>query len=331
MMQPKVTIIVPVYNAAAYLASCVRSILAQEYSNLEVILIDDGSTDGSGRMCDDIAESDERVVVVHRANGGIGAAQNSGLDVMTGELVTFCDNDDLMSPRLVGRLVEILLGTDSDMSCCRWANVGESAAAASLVAHAGDAPGDVVTFTDPASRYQRVFSKLQRKLCRAELSYMSEANWGKLYRAELFSDVRFPEGRYAQDVAVAMSLYVRMNRVASCSDVLYFWVQHPGSVSHKVRATSYFHDIVRAHGAAFDAAHAIGITPARAYGGLLTLDLERRSVRSGDDRGMLLEDAAYVRSRLRTLTPLQRMHCWLLHRIRRFEVLVYRATIHRRR
>lgn len=331
MVDPKVSIIVPVYNAERHLDGCVRSLLAQDYRNIEVILVDDGSADGSGAICDRWAALDDRVVVIHRENGGIGAAQNSGLDAMTGEFVTFCDNDDLVSPRLVSRLLEIVQTTDGDMSCCRWDNVGSSVAADTLQRRAQDAPGRVISFTDPARKYQLVFSRLLRKLGRSELSYFSEANWGKLYRAALFDGIRFPEGQFAQDVAVAMELYVRMRRVASCDDVLYLWVQHPSSVSHSARATRYFHDIVRAHGISFDIALAAGITPARAYGGLMTLGLERSSIRSADDRALYESDVAFVNERVRRLSVSQRMQCWALQRIRRLEVLVYRATVHRRR
>lgn len=326
-----VSVVVPVYNASAYLADTVSSILGQHYRDLEVILVDDGSTDGSGSLCDELAKRDERVVVIHRPNGGIAAAQNSGLDAATGSLITFCDNDDLLDPRAIGRLVQILDDAGADMSCCRWRNVGASVARRLLREHADDTVGDVEVFEDPATQYQRVFSLLHRRLRRRELRYFSEANWGKLYRAALWDGIRFPEGRYAQDVAVAMELYLRMSRVASCEDALYYWVQHRGSVSHASRNTTYFHDIVRAHGRSFDLALAAGIVPVRAYGGLRTIGLERRSVRSVGDAELYAQDRHFVERRVKKLSFAHYVLCVAVHAVRWSEVQVYRATVHRRR
>ncbi|WP_455133363.1 glycosyltransferase family 2 protein [Microbacterium aurum] len=327
---PLVSIIVPVHNAEGFLEATVGSLLVQSYSRIEVLLVDDGSTDSSGRICDRFAALDERVRVIHQDNAGIGAAQNAGLDAAVGDLITFCDNDDLVRPTLIERLVAVLVDADADMSCCRWANVGASAAAEELRRHVDDPPGEVLVFGEPARHYQEVFSLAHRRVTRRELQYFSEANWGKLYRAALWDGIRFPERVYAQDVAVAMDLYLRMRTVASCSDVLYYWLQHPHSVSHDSRRTKYFHDIVQAHSHAFDLALRAGITPARAYGGMMTLDLERRSIRDQADRTLHLADRARVKAQVARLTAMQRWKCGLLHVIRRLEVRVYRLTVHRR-
>lgn len=323
--------IVPVYNAVDHLAASIRSILAQTHKRLELILVDDGSTDGSGDLCDEVASGDSRVRVIHQRNQGIASAQNRGLDAATGEFITFCDNDDLMSPHLVTRLLEILLASDADMSCCRWWNVGASDASSLLAAHRDDYRGEVLVFDRPASRYQTVFSLTLRRLQRRELEYFSEANWGKLYRASLFDGVRFPPGRFAQDVSVAMELYTRMRRVASCSDRLYFWLQRGDSVSHSARSTAYYHDIVRAHAISFEVALAHRILPARAYYGLTALRREARSVRSTADATLVGEDRQLVRSLLSRLRPVERLTCEALRLIRRAEVLVYDRTVHRRR
>lgn len=326
-----VSVIVPVYNAVAHLGACVASILSQTHRDLDVILVDDGSTDGSGALCDRIASEDPRVRVIHQRNGGIGAAQNAGLDAARGTFITFCDNDDLMSPHLITRLLSILLETDADMSCCRWWNVGASAAGAALAEHRDDPPGRVLVFDDAAHSYQTVFSVALRRLKRQELRYFSEANWGKLYRSELFDGLRFPDGRYAQDVAVAMDLYLRMRRVASCNDRLYFWLQRGDSVSHSLRSARYYHDIVRAHARSFDAALTEEILPARAYYGLSALRFERRSVSTAQEADVYRSDRELVRSLLSRLTLIQRARCAALHVIRRTEVFVYDRTVHRRR
>ena len=327
---PTVSIIVPVYNSERYLAACVTSILEQDYRAVEVILVDDGSTDGSGDICDRFGAGDQRVIVVHRENGGIAAAQNSGLDAATGELVTFCDNDDLMSPRMIGRLVEILQESGADMSCCRWYNVGASAAASARDSHADEPAGAYIAFDQPGKYYQTVFSIFLRRLMRRELYYFSEANWGKLYRRSLFDGIRFPENRYAQDVAIAMDLYGRMDLVASCDDRLYYWLQRSDSVSHNLRSTKYYHDIVRAHGRCFELALRDGILPARAYFGLKAITLEKRSIHSSDDQALYDEDLVYVKQQLSALTVWQRMKCAALHGLRFLEVQVYNRTIHRR-
>lgn len=331
LSESTVSVIVPVYNSVEHLGSCVASILGQTHEQLDVILVNDGSTDGSGDLCDEIAAQDSRVRVIHQSNAGIGAAQNAGLDAAVGSFVTFCDNDDLLSPRLVERLLGILVEADADMSCCRWWNVGASAALTAWEEHRDDAAGDVLVFDDPARSYQTVFSVALRRLRNDELRYFSEANWGKLYRAHLFEGLRFPEGRYAQDVAVAMDLYERMRRVASCSDRLYFWLQRGDSVSHSLRTATYYRDIVHAHARSFDVALSRGILPARAYYGLTALRFERRSARTSTEIEAYRADRELVRSRLSRLTFSQRVLCSALRAIRQAEVFVYDRTVHRRR
>ncbi|MFJ2368630.1 glycosyltransferase family 2 protein [Microbacterium sp. NPDC087665] len=331
VLRPLVSIIVPVYNSGAHLLPCVRSILAQTHAHLELILIDDGSTDDSGALCDRLAQEDSRVIVRHQANGGIAAAQNAGLDIASGALITFCDNDDLMAPRMLERLVDLIESTGADMSCCRWRNVGASQGEAELAKHSDDAFGTFEVFGDPGKAYQTVFSVAVRRLFRKELKYFSEANWGKLYRSHLFEGVRFPAGRYAQDVAVAMTLYERMSTVVSCSDALYYWLQRGDSVSHAVKSTSYYSDIVHAHLTSFDVALRLGITPARAFSGLKTLRFERRSAKTEQERAVFDADVADVRRRTAQLSFWQLALCELLYLQRALEVQVYNRTIHRRR
>ena len=123
---PLISIIVPVYNAERFLPYSVESILKQSYQNLEIILVDDGSTDGSPALCDEYASRDARIVVIHQENGGISQAQNTGLNHAHGEYIAFADNDDILDRRNLEILYDALIETDSDMSKARWSHFGVS-------------------------------------------------------------------------------------------------------------------------------------------------------------------------------------------------------------
>lgn len=115
MTKPKISIIVPVYNTQEYLKQCLDSITAQTYQNLEIILADDGSTDDSPQICDDYAEKDSRIQVLHLQNGGASAARNAGLDIAKGEFIAFCDSDDWIEPFLCERLMDCALQTGAEI------------------------------------------------------------------------------------------------------------------------------------------------------------------------------------------------------------------------
>lgn len=128
-----------------------------------------------------------------------------------------------------------------------------------------------------------------------------------------------------------MTLYERMSTVASCSDALYYWLQRGDSVSHAVKSTRYYSDIVHAHLISFDTALRMGILPARAYSGLKTLRFERRSAKTPEDRALYAADVAAVRERVTRLNVGERLLCGLLYLQRAIEVQVYNRTVHRRR
>ncbi|MBQ2236263.1 MAG: glycosyltransferase family 2 protein, partial [Muribaculaceae bacterium] len=115
-----ISVIVPAYNVEAYLAQCLDSLLAQTYRNLEIIVVDDGSTDGTGALADDYAVADDRVRVIHQRNGGLSAARNAALNVMTGSLVMMVDSDDYVAPNCVATLLHTLESTESDIAMGQW-------------------------------------------------------------------------------------------------------------------------------------------------------------------------------------------------------------------
>ena len=122
-MDELISVIVPVYNGEKYLPICMKSLLEQTYRNLEVILVDDGSKDGSGAMCDAYAAQDSRVRVIHQANGGVSSARNAGLDQVTGKYVAFVDADDYVEPDYLKRLCEDLTRHEADLSSCDYREV----------------------------------------------------------------------------------------------------------------------------------------------------------------------------------------------------------------
>jgi glycosyltransferase involved in cell wall biosynthesis len=241
------------------------SALSQTYANVEVIAVDDGSTDSSLQILKEIASNDARLRVIHQDNSGISAAQNAGLDASTGEYVTFLDNDDLLAHTFVEVMLMNLTASGADLATCRWFNIGASEVARMQV-QSGSTSWQTVVYTNPAEKYQSVQSVLSRKLRHnGEFYYMNEANWSKLYRRELFDGIRFPDGQFAQDICVAMELYLRAKTVVATLEPLYFWLQHPGSASHQQRSENYHADIFSASRKNFILALEHGIVPARSY------------------------------------------------------------------
>lgn len=116
----KVSIILPIYNVEEYIAECLDSIINQTYRNLEIILVDDGSPDGSGKICDEYQQKDDRIVVVHKKNEGVSAARNTGLELATGEYITFADPDDWLESDMIEKMVEVLGRRQADISFCRF-------------------------------------------------------------------------------------------------------------------------------------------------------------------------------------------------------------------
>jgi glycosyltransferase involved in cell wall biosynthesis len=328
-----VSIIVPVYNSEDFLPDCLASLCRQSYKHVEILLIDDGSTDSSPRLCDEAARKDPRVHALHKRNGGIASAQNAGLEAAHGDYITFCDNDDLLAVNAIDVLVTALERADADISKGRWQQFGLSQT--DEIRHRSTVPVEPNQLTlvpHPLASYQNVFCKTLRLLGggRAEASYFNEANWCKLYRRGLWDGIHFPEGSYAQDVAVTTALYSRAGMVADVDAVLYYWRQSGGSVTHKKQNFAYYADNVNTGLRNFADCLDLGVTPARSYYQILgSLASERRTADFHDARNQeaFARQSSRFRQLRRQLTPVQRAHCYLLTRLRQAENLVYDRTV----
>ena len=207
--QPKITIIVPVYNVEQYLDECVGSIVNQSYRNLEIILVDDGSTDSSSDMCDRWADNDSRIRTIHQSNSGPSAARNNAVNICTGQYITFIDSDDVIAPQYIKTLLTNMVNADADISSLSL----------NLSATQHSAPaGKPVTMT----AIEAVEGILhQRKL--------DNAVAGKLYKRCLWDSVRFRTGIYYEDLEVFYHLYLQAQLVVHQDTPLYFYRQHTSS------------------------------------------------------------------------------------------------------
>lgn len=214
--QPLVTVIVLVYNAERYLQRCIDSICNQTYRNLQVILVDDGSTDLSPDICDKNAESDTRIEVIHRVNGGYSRAFNNALDRMRGEYLVNVDNDDWMDPRTIEILYQLLDKNAADISFCGFQLVNKYEG--SDVANDTDYPIHVLDIEEAIKKI-------------IEDKDVGSYTWGRLYRASLFEGFRYPEGIGYVDVSSTYKFFLRSNRVVYTEAPYYFYYQNPEGVS----------------------------------------------------------------------------------------------------
>jgi glycosyltransferase involved in cell wall biosynthesis len=335
-----VSIIVPIYNAERYLPHCLDSVTQQSYKNLQILLVDDGSTDGSPEICDEYAERDRRIHVLHRQNGGIAAAQNTGLDAAHGEFIAFCDDDDIMHSKNIEILLNAIRQTGADMAKGRWSQMGISALPQTIIKSSQQTDEPRLTIIEePLKSYQKVFCKTFRIIGGpgAEANYFNESNWCRLYKRELWDGLRFATGHYAQDIRMAGPLYSRMKRVVDVDQVLYFWLQEPDSVTHSKRDSVFWHDNVAAAAENFSFTLERGIIPYRNYFGLTSsVRDEKRGMKAEQRRGKLHEedrrrcmaDSATMTELIRKLSIIDRCFCTMLAQVRRVENLIYDKKIH---
>ena len=221
-----VSIIVPVYNVSEYLDRCLKSLTEQTYRDIEIIAVDDGSSDDSGAKCDAWARTDSRIKVIHQINKGLSGARNSGLDIATGDYLLFVDSDDYVDADYVKKLYDSVIGCKSDIAICNYLFVNEFCTEIA---------------NDNYSRYTSDTSldATDALLLFENKSYRTffDVVWNKLFRRELFDGVRFPEGvSIVEDITVMPILYHRAGKVSVIPDRLYYYVYRDESLSHTKRS-----------------------------------------------------------------------------------------------
>ena len=219
---PLASVIVPVYNVRPYLDQCLASIAAQTYANIEVIVVDDGSTDGGGAVCDGWAAKDPRFRVIHQQNRGLSAARNAGLDAAQGEYIQFVDSDDYVAPRFTEALLQAARETGCPCAICGY----ETHRASGTDGTIPTAQPVVINSHDCLQRMLAVRAKDQYRI-----GYTA---WNRIYRRSLLFEhgIRFPEGRVYEDVWITAPVMHHSEEVTLIPDVLYHKNDRDGSISH---------------------------------------------------------------------------------------------------
>ena len=185
MSNPLISVIVTAYNIEQYLPRCMESLLAQTYGNLEIILVDDGSTDATPQICDAYAAQSDKVQVIHRPNGGPSAARNSGVGLAKGTYIGYVDGDDWTEPFMYETMYQAIKEHEADIAICTYRQVGEGAEEIHPT-------GKIV----PLSRQEA----LELYICGHEQYHIYHSVWSKLFRREVIAEIAFPEGRKSEDI-----------------------------------------------------------------------------------------------------------------------------------
>lgn len=212
MKEPKISVIVPIYKVEPYLRKCLDSIVNQTYRNLEIILVDDGSPDNCGAICDEYAAKDQRVRVIHKANGGLSSARNAALEIATGAYIGFVDSDDWIEVKMFEVLLSGLQTAGADISVC---------------GHYEEYKSHRKEFTWPK---QLVLDKERALEKLLQNDQMKNLVWDKLFCRNLFDNIRFPEGKTFEDMAIMHWLFLQAEKVVCLPNALYHYLQRSGSI-----------------------------------------------------------------------------------------------------
>lgn len=201
-----VSIVVPVYNVEKYVEKCLESLILQSYKDLEIIVVDDGSTDNSGRICDEFSRKDKRIKVFHKKNGGLSSARNFGLKRTSGEFITFIDSDDFVDKSFVGKMISVF-SDDVDIVECGYNNILPEAC--------------IMTGKEATIKLL------------IEQENLEMVAWNKLYRRSLFlkNDILYPEGKKFEDTLTTYKLFAMANKVAMIGESLYNYIERDGSIT----------------------------------------------------------------------------------------------------
>ena len=212
-----VSVIVPVYNVESYVAKCIESIVNQTFKDLDIILVDDGSRDSSGSICDRFAEKDKRIRVVHKENGGLSSARNAGLDIAIGDYIVFVDSDDYINQKMVETLYSAIIENNADLSICNYIHVNEK--------------GEEIGISELRITQPQILSS-EWMLERISKGWTFGAiAWNKMYSNKIFNGLRYPLGRINEDEFISHRVMAQAETAVIIPNVLYYYLLRQGSIT----------------------------------------------------------------------------------------------------
>lgn len=214
---PSISVIVPVYQVEAYLERCVDSVKNQTYTDSECILVDDGSTDRSGDLCERYAAEDSRFIVIHKENGGLSSARNAALEIAGGEYICFLDSDDVLHPQALERMLAAMEQTGADLVCAPLQEFST--------------PRPEIPVLNRVEQEVLERSDFIDQLLPENFGRISVTACGKLYRREIFRTLRYPEGKIYEDLHVYLDVLLSCKKIAVLDAPLYYYYKNPVSIT----------------------------------------------------------------------------------------------------
>ena len=219
MEEKLISVIVAVYNIEEYLPRCIESIMAQTYRKLEIILVDDGSTDASGNICDDYAKEDNRILVIHKENGGLSDARNAGLERASGDYIGFVDGDDWIEKGMYRAMYDACAKEKAQVAVCRYKQITKSGI---IDASAGNS----VSLSKAEA--------LEVYICGDDRYLIYNSVWSKLFERRLIQGMRFPVGKNSEDIMFTTKAFCKMEKLAYLDEAYYNYVlDREGSIMNE--------------------------------------------------------------------------------------------------
>ncbi len=231
-MNDLISIIVPIYNVEKYLKKCLESIINQTYENLEIILVNDGSTDRCGEICEEFTKKDKRIKVIHKENGGLSDARNVGIKNAMGSFIGFVDSDDYIHETMYEMLYHDLKKYDGDIAICEFQDVDENGKGLEVFKKSNSTEG------------VEILNKIDALHLLIEGRCIQSAAWNKLYKIELFKNIEFPKGRVIEDRATMYKIFDKVNKIINNKKVCYYYVQRKNSIMHTINCKLIMDSII---------------------------------------------------------------------------------------